>query len=262
MRSVVDVGEVEKLIAAGAQLVEVLPRSEYEEQHLPGAVSIPLKELRARSGELDADRPVVVYCYDTQCDMSPRAAAQLDHLGFGEVYDFVAGKMAWLGMGLPSEGRQSDADRAGTIASDVPICGPDDTVADNAAKLTEHGLCAVVDPFGVVLGTVGRDALEQEPEAVVAEVMHAGPLTVRPDTPRSELTQLLDRISPDHVLVTTLAGELLGWVRRGDLGEPAAAADPEREATLQGTEKARATAEEQIRDARHKGDEWVEEAQR
>ena len=38
---------VRELVDEGAQLVEVLPHGEYEEQHLPGAINIPLKELDA-----------------------------------------------------------------------------------------------------------------------------------------------------------------------------------------------------------------------
>ncbi len=50
-----------------AQLVEVLPPDEYEDEHLPGAINIPLKAIdRETTGALDRDRPVVVYCYDTQ----------------------------------------------------------------------------------------------------------------------------------------------------------------------------------------------------
>lgn len=53
------------LLEEGAQLVEVLPREEYVEEHLPGAVNIPLKELdAATAAALDPARPVVVYCYD------------------------------------------------------------------------------------------------------------------------------------------------------------------------------------------------------
>ena len=49
----------------GAQLVEVLPREEYEEEHLPGAVNIPLKELdRETTARLPRDAPVIVYCHD------------------------------------------------------------------------------------------------------------------------------------------------------------------------------------------------------
>jgi rhodanese-related sulfurtransferase len=60
------VNRVQELLAAGAQLVEVLPRQEYEEQHIAGAISIPLKELDADAvAGLDRGRPVVVYCWDS-----------------------------------------------------------------------------------------------------------------------------------------------------------------------------------------------------
>lgn len=63
--SVVDLAGVRRLIDAGAQLVEVLPADEYEELHLPGAISIPLKQLDARSvRRLDPSGGVVVYCWD------------------------------------------------------------------------------------------------------------------------------------------------------------------------------------------------------
>jgi hypothetical protein len=32
--------------------------------HLEGPVNIPLKELDARTGQLDRSRPVIVYCHD------------------------------------------------------------------------------------------------------------------------------------------------------------------------------------------------------
>lgn len=63
-------------------MVEVLPAEDYEWAHLPGAVNLPLKELDGRIGELDRSRPVIVYCHDTLCDMSPRAAWRLEAAGF------------------------------------------------------------------------------------------------------------------------------------------------------------------------------------
>ena len=49
----------------GTQLIEVLPESEYEEEHLPGAINLPLKSLTAEKvAELDKARPTVVYCWD------------------------------------------------------------------------------------------------------------------------------------------------------------------------------------------------------
>ena len=58
--------EVGQLIEGGAQLVEVLPEAEYLDEHLPGAVSLPLKFLTPAAAErtLGPGRPVVVYCWD------------------------------------------------------------------------------------------------------------------------------------------------------------------------------------------------------
>ncbi len=51
----------------GVQLVEVLPRDEYEDEHLPGAINIPLKELDWKTAaRLKQDAPVIVYCHDYQ----------------------------------------------------------------------------------------------------------------------------------------------------------------------------------------------------
>jgi rhodanese-related sulfurtransferase len=58
--------EVRRLLDEGAQLVEVLPAEEYKEDHLPGAISIPLRHIDADGVSLlDRDRPVIVYCWDT-----------------------------------------------------------------------------------------------------------------------------------------------------------------------------------------------------
>ena len=57
--------EVRKLLDLGAQLVEVLPSPEYEEDHLPGAIHLPLRQIEARATEvLDRNRAVIVYCWD------------------------------------------------------------------------------------------------------------------------------------------------------------------------------------------------------
>lgn len=51
---------------ARAQVVEVLPKPEYEWAHIAGAVNVPLKELDETAAGLDRGRPVVVYCNDLQ----------------------------------------------------------------------------------------------------------------------------------------------------------------------------------------------------
>ena len=54
-----------ELLDDDAQLVEVLPAAEYAEEHLPGAINIPLKELDAQTASnLDRSRALIVYCWD------------------------------------------------------------------------------------------------------------------------------------------------------------------------------------------------------
>ena len=66
MPRVIDRDEVRRLVAEEvAQLVEVLSRREYEQEHLAGAFNIPLKELNTdTAARLDRRRPVITYCHD------------------------------------------------------------------------------------------------------------------------------------------------------------------------------------------------------
>jgi rhodanese-related sulfurtransferase len=60
----IDRDGVRKLARRGAQLIEVLPSKEYAEDHLPGAVSHPLRRLAEEADQIDRNRPIVVYCWD------------------------------------------------------------------------------------------------------------------------------------------------------------------------------------------------------
>jgi rhodanese-related sulfurtransferase len=67
MPSEIELDEIRPLLDAGAQLVDVLPEAEYEEEHLAGAINIPLKQMTAEAvASLEKDRPVIVYCWDYQ----------------------------------------------------------------------------------------------------------------------------------------------------------------------------------------------------
>ena len=58
--------ELQRLVENGAQLLEVLPKEEYDEEHLPAALHLPLKTLTRQTAAelLDRGRPIVVYCWD------------------------------------------------------------------------------------------------------------------------------------------------------------------------------------------------------
>ena len=67
MPTVIDRYAVQELVQQGAQLVDVLGAREYDAEHIPGAINIPLKNLdRATAKRLDSSRSVITYCHDYQ----------------------------------------------------------------------------------------------------------------------------------------------------------------------------------------------------
>ncbi len=54
---------VQELVAEGAQLIDVRPDQEFQEEHIAGAINLPLKTLDATTASraLERSRPVVVY---------------------------------------------------------------------------------------------------------------------------------------------------------------------------------------------------------
>jgi rhodanese-related sulfurtransferase len=58
--------QVRRFMEQGAQIVDVLPAQEYGEEHLPGAINLPLRRIEAEASQvLDPSRPVIVYCADS-----------------------------------------------------------------------------------------------------------------------------------------------------------------------------------------------------
>jgi rhodanese-related sulfurtransferase len=218
--SIVDLAGVQELLERGAQLVEVLPRAEYEQLHLPGAISVPLKSLNAQTAQqLDQDRPVVVYCWDALCDMSPRAAIRLAQLGI-EVYDYELGKVDWMAHGLSMDGTAATQPTAISLAwHDVATC----TLREDAEEINRR---IDVSPYGfavvlaarVVLGRIRCSHLKDAPGDANAEVlMEPGPSTIRPHIDLVELRDLFQRTRTNTTILTTPRGELIGVVRRADL---------------------------------------------
>lgn len=220
----IDLAALRRLIASGAQLVEVLPAEEYEELHLPGAVSIPLTRLDADSTrQLDRGRDVVVYCWDALCDLSPRAAARLASLGFSRVHDYAAGKVDWLAHGLAAEGAEAGRPTAGSLARDDAATCPLESSAGEALRAigdSPYGFALVVGVDRVLLGRVRRSALETlAGDAPIEPLLESGPSTVRPHVRVEELRQRLERSKVRTLIVTGPDGTLFGVVRANEVTE-------------------------------------------
>jgi rhodanese-related sulfurtransferase len=88
-------------VPAGSVLLDVREQDEWNAGHAPGAVHIPLSDLPARYGELDADAQILVMCHSG--GRSARATQWLnDAVGF-EATNLDGGIVAWAGAGLPVE---------------------------------------------------------------------------------------------------------------------------------------------------------------
>jgi len=216
MFTAIDTATARRHQEAGAQLLEVLPADNYRQEHLPGAVNIPLPELTREKAEaqLDPERPVVVYCFDTECDLSSRGAAMLSAYGFAEVYDYTGSKVAWLAMQLPYEGTVPLAVRAGTLARPATTCPPDTSIGD-LPDPGPGGVVLVVDEDDRVLGSLRPGALSGEGTAL--DVAFPAPGSVRPSIQADELAQSMEQSGESHVVVSTLDGVLIGIVERDDL---------------------------------------------
>jgi len=67
MPTEIDREDVRTMLVSGAQIIETLPSKQYEEEHLPGAINIPLKKLDGQTAAaLDRNKAVIVYCHDYQ----------------------------------------------------------------------------------------------------------------------------------------------------------------------------------------------------
>jgi rhodanese-related sulfurtransferase len=92
--------EAQKLIEDGAQLIDVRADHEWEVGRIAGAAHLPLAELAERAGEIEKERPVVVYCRGG--NRSSMAAAALVDAGY-DVAKLTEGITGWAEAGLPLE---------------------------------------------------------------------------------------------------------------------------------------------------------------
>ena len=211
--------DLKTLVAQGrAQLIEVLPASEYKKEHLPQAVNIPLGNLTAEATKpLRKDMAVIVYCADFQCDLSARAAWRLESMGFQEVYRYTPGKADWLAAGWETEGAEAKKKRIRQIIhKDVPTCALRERLEDvKSRRRPNQDLCVVVNDRNIVLGVIQGETWDASPQARVADVLQTGPQTLRPDMDPKDAQKTLRNYDASSAIVTTSDGELLGLIRIG-----------------------------------------------
>jgi len=106
-------------------LLDVRPAEEWEAEHLPGAINIPLDELSGRLGELEHATDVVAYCRGPYCPMALTAVDVLRGAGF---------RAEHLDLGPPDLAHNDDATSA-LMAANVDATSADRVTATPARRL-------------------------------------------------------------------------------------------------------------------------------
>ena len=83
-------------------LIDTRPGEEFSAGHLPGAINLPLSELKRRLRELPRDQEIVAYCRGPYCVLSYEAVAELRSRGF-KAFRLEDGYPEWKAAGLPVE---------------------------------------------------------------------------------------------------------------------------------------------------------------
>lgn len=132
------------------------------------------------------------------------------------MFCYKPGKMGWLASALPSEGEEKSAMIFDQIDHRVPTCQLKDLVREAKRQANDVGfdICAVVNEENVVLGIVDHDQWRTDRPTTVAEIMKAGPKTIRPSASLKEANAILDKDDLESILVTTSDGKLLGIFTR------------------------------------------------
>ena len=93
---------LERVVAGDVTVLDVRPSEEYEAAHIPGALSVPLDQLKAILAELPADQEIVAYCRGPYCVLSVKAVEVLREKGFNAIR-LEESVQDWRALGLPIE---------------------------------------------------------------------------------------------------------------------------------------------------------------
>jgi rhodanese-related sulfurtransferase len=112
----IDAWDLNELLRAGANVVVIDARSEstFAQEHIPGAVSFPHRNMDRESiSNLDRNLMYVTYCDGIGCNASTKGALKLADLGF-EVRELIGGIEWWKRDGYPVESELVELSRLST----------------------------------------------------------------------------------------------------------------------------------------------------
>lgn len=128
-------------------VIDVRNRAAYDQVHVPGALHIPLEDLKDRLGQIDGNKTIVLYCTSPNRSMSLEAAMTLYRLGFSKIAVLEGGLQAWYSTGYPI---------AGTILTPTMVPGQPGTVTPLPTEppVPTGTLRATLTPFATATATL------------------------------------------------------------------------------------------------------------
>ena len=105
---IVDITQAKQIFDSGNVLfVDARTRDDYDDGHLPGAVSLPIGQfdalIDAFLDQHDIEKPIVAYCSGRTCEDSHILAQLLMDFGYSDVKVFIDGYPGWESEGYPVE---------------------------------------------------------------------------------------------------------------------------------------------------------------
>jgi rhodanese-related sulfurtransferase len=106
MTTLVDRTELQALMTSGTvTVVDALPESYYNQQHLPGALNLVEADVETRAASMlpEKSATIVTYCSNVACGNSQAVANRLEELGYTDVRKYADGIQDWAAAGLAVE---------------------------------------------------------------------------------------------------------------------------------------------------------------
>lgn len=100
---VIDTKELnEEINKNQVEIVDLRSETEFNESHIPNAISIPADKLEENLDKLSREKDIVIYCRGQYCAMGIEAVKYLNENGF-KVKRLVQGVPEWKALGLETE---------------------------------------------------------------------------------------------------------------------------------------------------------------
>lgn len=136
------------------------------------------------------------------------------------MYDYVPGKVDWLGHERPIDGERADQPTVGDHArTDVVTCALDDRVGPirSLVASSPYPFALVIGPAGTLLGRLRASMLDCDPQLPAGEVMEPGPKTYRSFKSAAGIAHDLAKRKLRWAIVTTPRGVFIGVAARAEL---------------------------------------------